>query len=282
MAEDAASIILPYSQLTKCVDLHKLYGFDEGQMFAGLDIAVGQHDHHDKNSFAARAAATVHKVEEWRIGEPYESVRKVHGWYYEMGFSEVNFDAIGVGAAIKSEYARIKAEESKKEDGFKIPYDTIPVQGSMAPRGGDICFTKQGRNVILNKDYFKDVKSQLWWNLRLRLQNSMKLIEGKELDRQGYYLSFSSGISELDSLFSELSQATHKIDGGGRILVDKSPGIKEIRVEGRVKRVKSPNKADSTLLSFARDLEYGLRAHGDEEFIIEDELVIEPITEWPM
>jgi len=280
MAEDASSIILPYSQLSKCRDLHKTHGFDEGLMFAGFDIADGQHDYHDKNSFASRAGATVHKVEEWQIKEVYESVRKVHGWYYETGFSEVNFDAVGVGVAAKSEYARLIREESVKDNGFKIPYDVVPFQGSMSPRGKDICFVKHGSNMITNGNYFKNVKTQLWWNLRLRLKNSMKLLEGHKLDREGYYLSFNSSIPNLDSLFSELSQATYKTDGGGRIMVDKAPGNKEISVDGKKKVIKSPNKADSCILSFAKDLEFGLRAHGDE--VVEEEFEPVEITEWSM
>lgn len=265
MAEDASSIILPYSQLSKCINLHVEQGYHDGQMFGGFDIADGQTSHHDKNSFAARAGATVHRVEEWQIKEVYQSVNKVHSWYHELGYSEVNFDAIGVGVAAKSEYARLETENK-----MKMPYDVVPFQGSSSPRGKDICFVKHGVNTITNGQYFKNVKAQLWWNMRLRLKNSMKLLEGHKIDRDGYFLSFSSKIPGLDSLFSELSQATYKTDGGGRILVDKAPGVKNIRVDGKQKVIKSPNKADSTILSFAKDLEFGLRAHGDEEKIEEE------------
>lgn len=264
MAEDSSSIVMPYSHLTKCVDLHLEHGYGDGRMFAGFDVADGQYDHSDKNSFAARAAATVHRVEEWQIGQVYQSVRKIHSWYYELGFGEVNFDAIGVGVGAKSEYARWEADEREKDPKFSIPYDVSPFQGSETPKGGDTIFVKHGSNIITNKQYLKNVKTQLWWNGRLRLQNSMKLLEGHKLDRPGYFLSFSSKIPGLDSLFSELSQATYKLDGGGRIMIDKAPGYKEIHVDGKKKMIKSPNKADSTLLSFGKDLEHGLRAHATD------------------
>ena len=265
MAEDASSIIMPYSQLSQCVDLHKKFGFSDGKMFGGFDIADGQHDFHDRNSFTARAGSTVHKVEEWQIGQVYQSVRKVHQFYYELGFSEVNFDAVGMGVAAKSEYARME-----NEDKIPVPYDVIPFQGGSSPLGKDTGFVKHGPNVITNGKFFKNVKAQLWWNGRLRLQNSMKLLAGHKIDRDGYYLSFSSEIKDLDMLFSELSQATYKTDSGGRIQVDKAPGIKEIQVDGKSKLIKSPNKADSTILSFARDLQFGLRAHGEEVELEED------------
>lgn len=280
MAEDSSSIILPYSHLTKCIDLHKTYGYGDGQMFAGFDIADGQYDHSDRNSFAARAAATVHRVEEWQIGQVYESVRKVHGWYYELGFSEVNYDAIGVGVAAKSEYARMEADEKEKDNGFTIPYAVNPFMGSMTPMGGDTIFVKHGANLITNAQYLKNVKTQLWWNARLRLQNSMKLLEGHKLDREGYFISFSSKIPNLDLLFSELSQATYKLDGGGRIIVDKAPGYREIHVDGKKKMIKSPNKADSTILSFGSDLEFGLRAHGEEHKKAEPVVIPEAGFSW--
>ena len=85
----------------------------------------------------------------------------------------------------------------------------------------------------------------------------------------------------MDSLFSELSQATYKNDGAGRILVDKAPGLKEIKVDGKSKSIKSPNKADSVGLAYADDLKFGLRAHGTEKIV--DDFTPEPIlTAWEM
>ena len=109
----------------------------------------------------------------------------------------------------------------------------------------------------------------------------MKLLAGHKIDRDGYYLSFSSEIKDLDNLFSELSQATYKTDSGGRIQVDKAPGVKEISVDGKTKQIKSPNKADSTILAFAKDLQFGLRAHGEEaEPEIEEEDYFETPDSW--
>lgn len=260
MAEDASSIVLQYSLLSKCVDLHKSFGFGDGLAFAGFDIADGVTDIHDKNSFASRTGCLTNFVDEWRIGQIYESVAKVHQNYYTFGFTEINFDATGMGAGAKSEFARVEAEENKK-----LPYDVIPFQGGSSPRGADTCYIKHGMNIITNGHFFKNLKAQSWWNLRLRLENSVKLLQGKKIDRDGYYLSFSSDIKDLTGLFSELSQATYKIDSGGRIQIDKCPGTKTIKVDGKNKEKRSPNRADAVVYSYANDFKYGLRAFGEEK-----------------
>ena len=271
MAEDASSIILPYSWLSQCIDLHKQHGFSSGQMFAGFDIADGTTDSHDKNAFATRSGACLHFVDEWRTGEVYQSVSKIHQYYYQFGFSEINFDATALGVAAKSEFARIEAEEKKK-----LPYDVVPFQGGMSPRGNDTVFVRHAANTITNGQYFKNLKSQSWWNIRMRLENSIKLIKGHKIDRDGYYLSFSSDIKDLDGLFSELSQATYKIDSGGRVQVDKCPGIKMIRVDGKQKEKRSPNRADAVVYSIAHDLKFGLRAHGSEQIVSKKTTSLKP------
>jgi hypothetical protein len=259
MAEDASSIILPYSWLSKCVDLHKTFGFGDGIMFAGFDIADGTTDNHDKNAFAVRSGACINDVHEWQIDQVYQSCSKIHKFYYQYGFGHVNFDATALGVAAKSEFARIEAEEGKK-----LPYDVIPFQGGMSPRGENTVYVKHGSNIVTNGAMFKNLKSQSWWNLRLRLENSMKLLKGQKLDREEYFLSFSSDIKDLDGLFSELSQATYKEDGSGRIIVDKCPGVKTIKVDGKSKEKRSPNRGDAVIYAFANDLKYGLRAYSED------------------
>jgi hypothetical protein len=108
---------------------------------------------------------------------------------------------------------------------------------------------------------FSNAKAQSWWNLRLRLENSLRLLKGEKIDRKDYYLSFSSDIKDLDSIFLELAQATYEEDNSGRIKVDKVPGMNSVIVEGKDKPRKSPNKADAIVYSFVDDLEGGLRAH---------------------
>lgn len=260
MADDATSIILPYSWLKRCVDLHKEFGGHEGRRFAGFDIADGVTTKHDKNSITIRSGPAVLYNERWQVGEIYQSVQKVHQRYFQWGFDSVAFDATALGLAAKSEYARLRNEEKKD-----IPYETYPFLGGSSPEGKDIIFTKHGKKIIRNRDYFKNLKAQSYWNLRLRLENSMKLLQGKDLDRPEYYLSFSSDIKELDHMFSELSQATYSSDTSGRIIIDKCPGIKEIKVEGKTKKIRSPNDADSCGYSFADDfIGKGLRSEGVE------------------
>jgi hypothetical protein len=89
----------------------------------------------------------------------------------------------------------------------------------------------------------------------------MKLLRGEKIDRKDYYLSFSSKVKGLDSIFLELAQATYEEDNSKRIKVDKAPGVHTIEVDGKDKERKSPNKADALIYAYAGDLERGLKAH---------------------
>ena len=89
----------------------------------------------------------------------------------------------------------------------------------------------------------------------------MRLLRGEKIDRKDYYLSFSSDIKNLDSIFMELAQATFEEDNSGKIKVDKAPGVRTVLIDGKEKDRKSPNMADGCNYAYAGDLVNGLKAH---------------------
>jgi len=259
--DDASTVILPYEWLVQCVDLHlkdhpgKIENLSDYKKFGGFDIADGMLDVHDKNSLVVVQGPVVAHAEEWRIDHIYLSVRHVDGRHKTVGFTTMNYDATAIGLGAKSEYARINKEE------HKLSYTVNGFLGGARPYGKDKVFSGEGRNKITNAAMFKNAKAQGWWNLRLRLENSMRLLRGEKIDRSDYYLSFSSQLTNRETIFTELSQATYEYDNSGRIKVDKAPGMRKVEVEGKDKDRKSPNLADSTKMAFAGDLIYGLKAH---------------------
>lgn len=259
--EDLSVVILPYKWLELCVDLHKkVEGFqtaDDLEGFRktdGYDVADGTTEMHDKNSQAQRQGPVVTHVKEWQAKEVYISVQKINRRQRRWGFQRMYYDATAMGTAAKSEFARLDAKR-------KLPYKVFAFKGGMKPYGADKAFEGRGREKITNRAMFANAKAQLWWNFRLRLMNSMRLIRGKKIDRKDYFISFDSDIEGLESIFRELAQATFEEDNSGRIKVDKAPGIHTVEVEGKDKERRSPNNADAILLSFAGDISSGLRAH---------------------
>lgn len=263
--EDTQRVILPYSWLIKCIDLHLNVNPEIGEFtkirdykqIGGFDVAEGTTDIHDKNALALRRGPVVNHVEEWQIDEIYQSVQHINFQHKILGFDTLYFDAVAVGTAAKSEFDRI----NKDPNTPPLPYKVYPFKGGNRPYGPDVPYTGAGANLITNAMMFSNAKAQSWWNLRLRLENSMRLLKGLKIDRKDYYLSFSSELDKIDSIFLELAQATFEEDNSGRIKVDKAPGIREIEIDGKKKQRKSPNKADAINYSFAGDLIRGLQAH---------------------
>jgi phage terminase large subunit len=260
--EDSSRIILPYSWLTQIVNLHerlpdenKIVEIDQYKLYGGFDVADGTTEAHDKNALTTRRSSVIESCEEWQIDQVYKSVKRINKRHSELGFNTLYYDATAIGVAAKSEFARIE------EQVGKLPYEVYAFQGAKSPYGKNVVYSGEGVNKITNGAQFLNAKSQGWWNLRLRLENSMRLIRGEKIDRNDYYLSFSPEIDDLDSIFLEMSQATFEEDNSGKIKVDKDPALKEIEVDGKKKFRKSPNKADSIKYAFASDLHNGIQAH---------------------
>ena len=259
--DDPSRIIIPFEWLEKCLNAHKEIGYNPvGKLFAGVDVAEGETSRHDKNSIAVRQCGVVKGYDTWQCKNIYETVTRVKSEYYDWGFEDVYYDAVGIGAGYGSEVARIDNTESEK-----LPFNNIPFKGSFTVYGGDSIYTRHGNRIVYNKDFFKNSKAQQWWNLRLMAQNTLKLLDGKSIDRPDYFLSFEGDLEHWRDVFNELSQATFKEDGSGRKMVEKAPAVREIDDGmGNKQKVRSPNMADAIGYSMVKYFENGLRAHGEE------------------
>lgn len=249
--------VLPAKWLWQCVGLVAKLGLPNGgKTSAGYDVADGETAKHDKNSLSVRCGNEVTAIDRWQLPYVYDSCKFVDNKYLDYGFQTVTYDVTGMGAGAKSDFEVISREKSG------LPYVVRPFSGGGAPHGAETIFVSHGAvdegkgSIVKNRDFFKNAKTQQWWNLRLRLENSMKLLKGLPVSRDDYYLSFSPDIENIDDVIKELSQATYKEDSSGRKMIDKAPSIDEDT--GR----RSPNDGDSIGYAFAEDFKYGLRLSG--------------------
>jgi phage terminase large subunit len=255
--DDPSRTIVPFDWLERCLNAHTKIGYEPvGKLFAGVDVAEGETTKHDKNSIVVRQGPVIKQWETWQCKNIYESVARVKSEYYDWGFEDVYFDAVGVGVGYASEVARIDSVETEK-----LPFNSIPFKGSTAVYGAESVYTRHGNKIVKNKDFFKNSKAQQWWNIRLMVQNTLKLLDGKTIDRPDYFLSFEGDINKWREVFNELSQATFKEDGSGRKIVEKSPSIREVDDGiGNKQKVRSPNAGDACGYSLVKYFENGLRA----------------------
>jgi phage terminase large subunit len=259
--DDPTRVLLPFEWLERCLNAHKTIGYEpKGMLQAGVDVAEGKTTKHDQNSNAIRQGPVSKHYSVWQCDNIYQSVGRVKSDYYEWGFSDAIYDAVGVGAAYGSEVARI---DNTEED--KLPFNNIPFKGSNMVYGADSIYTRHGNKIVYNKDFFRNAKTQQWWNLRLMAQNTIKLLDGKKIDREDYFLSFEGDIEYWRDAFNELSQATFKEDNSGRKMIEKAPGVRDIDDGmGNKQKVRSPNIADAIGMSYFKCFERGLRAHGED------------------
>jgi len=259
--DDPSRVLLPFEWLEKCLNAHKTIGYEPcGKLYAGVDVAEGKTTKHDKNSISIRQGPVTKWSDTWQCDNIYQSVSRVKSEYYNWGFEDVVYDAVGVGAAYGSEVARIDNTEAEK-----LPFNHIPFKGSNMVYGGDSIYTRHGNKIVRNKDFFKNAKAQQWWNLRLMAQNTIKLLDGKNIDREDYFLSFEGDLEQWREAFNELSQATFKEDPAGRKMIEKAPGTREIDDGmGNKQKVRSPNIGDSIGMLYFKYFENGLRAHGSD------------------
>lgn len=223
------AVVLPYSWLVACVDAHIKAGIEiVGPSHAGLDAAD---DGKDPWGYCRRRGPLI--CESWeRKGEAHDVVPMAHMSSIMGGTTRLYYDAIGVGAAVKSEYRSIQHS-----------YGVKPYRASDPVHGPTTAIVKG----VKNKDFFARYNAQSWWNLRLRVINTRRLLRGENVKPEKC-LFIDSKIDGLDNLILQLSQAVYDRDGSNRIKINKAPDD-----------AASPNRADAAVMAFAHDCRRGLK-----------------------
>lgn len=167
----------------------------------------------------------------------------VHGQVVERASSKIKlgvwidtlfYDADGLGAGCRGD-TRVINEKRRKLGLSEINVEPFRGSGSVYDTDGEMIEKR------LNKDFFVNLKAQTWWTLRLRLQETFRVLKGRDYDPD-MIISLSSediDAKELALLTAELSQPTYTKNGVGKILVSNQPN-----------GTASPNRADSVMICF--------------------------------
>lgn len=241
--EDDTQKILPYAWLKKCVGAFGQYKdqIDDSRIHGGLDVAESEDG--DKNSFAARYGPILDAVHRWKPDSTKGPAPKAQRYAMEYGVSKLYYDAGGVGAPLKRDFAAFTPYGSKETISY------IPFLFGGTVNGKDKPFIKSGRkNTISNGAYFSRINAQAWWNLRMKAENTIQLLEGEDIDPHDC-LFINPDIEDIDDLLFQLSTATYEEGKQGKITIDKKGG-----------GTSSPDMADSVVMCFLYDIRKGLRA----------------------
>ena len=236
--------VLPYSKLIKCVDAHiKLKYKPTGMGYSGLDVAD---EGNDTNSYAFRQSALLSFVREWKVRYLHMTASKADLLNKQFNVSNMHYDSGGLGAGIKSDLSRIKQDPNT--GGGPGGKKFIPFLFGGKVKGPEKYYIKHKTLKVKNKDFFHRVNAQAWWNLKLRVENTLKALDGEKIDLNTCFF-IDSQIDNVDKVLAELSQCVYD-DSTGKIKVDKAPDGMD-----------SPNTADSIVLAYANDIKKGLKAN---------------------
>lgn len=196
---------------------------------AGLDIAD---DGDDRNAMALRQWIILRSIEEWGERDPGVTTRRAYAACRDHLPMKVQYDCIGLGAAVKSEYNRWVDEGLINQSQFRFvpwnagskvinPYERVIPDDDMSP---------------LNRNMFGNFKAQAWWSLRTRFYKTWRAVNEGVVYPAEELISLDSSMPLLQQLKKELIQPTKGESSSLQMIVNKKPN-----------GTKSPNLADAVV-----------------------------------
>lgn len=226
-------VVIPAEWVKSAIDAHSKLGFEAtGPVVAALDVAD---EGGDRNALARRRGAMLLSVEDWADGDTGKTTRRAVAALDGDGPVSLQYDCIGVGAGVKAEANRLKA------DGIlRNGIDFVPWSAGAGVINPDARMIPRDMDTPTNKDFFANLKAQAWWALRCRFERTHKAVtEGQVFDPDDL-ISLPSSMPSIRTLQKELSQPTmSRSSGAMKLVIDKTPP-----------GTKSPNLADAVVMAY--------------------------------
>jgi phage terminase large subunit len=220
-----------------CIDAHKKLNFDP------VGIEVVSHDPSDQGmddkALCYRHGAIIKDVAYKRDGDVEDGFDWALDYAISKKVDEFIWDADGLGLhrrLVKNalEGKRIGVTMFRGQETADDP-DQIyePIEGEERDKrrtNKEVCFNKRAQ-------YYLDLRNRIFRTYKA-------VVKGEQVFNPDELISFSSEISELDILRSEICRIPQKNNGTGRFQVLSKPEMK-------TKDIESPNGADCVMMSLA-------------------------------
>lgn len=199
---------------------------------AALDVADGGGD---RNALVSRQGIILRTAKEWGARDTGVTTRHTMTELRPHKGILVQYDSIGVGAGVKSDYNRLV------EDGTIGPNDFtfVPWNAGAAVMNPWDHIIEDDPESARNKDFFANFKAQAWWSLRMRFWRTYQNIVQGVLHDPDEMISLDSTMPLLRQIEKELAQPTISPNGALKQVVDKKP-------DG----TRSPNIADAIVMCY--------------------------------
>jgi phage terminase large subunit len=173
-------------------------------------------------------------MEEWGERDPGTTARRAIDICRPRIGIKVEYDCIGIGSGVKTEYNRL----TKDEQLLNVPKFTPWNAGASVLEPYERII-KDDDESLCNKDFYENLKAQAWWALRARFYKTFQVVKNNAYYPVDELISLDSSMVLLEQLKKELAQATRGHSSRLKQLIDKQP-----------KGTKSPNLADSGMMMF--------------------------------
>ena len=235
---DVESKVLPYQMVEACRQAF-IKGLAPAQgghaTIAGLDLAEGGAD---KCALVIVTGPLIKYIDVWPgvTGDLHQAAVRAHEACVQHGVARLYYDA---SSPIRSEFIRLGAS-----------YQVRPCNFGGAVGGPDVIY-ERGRPARMNKDVFARLNIQMATAVRLRMQRTMQLLRGEDVDP--YRCCFidpqaiapGCRVTNMESYLSSLTGPIRRIPPGS--------GKWELDKRGGDEAAESPDDFDGTCLAFRAD-----------------------------
>ena len=243
--DDDHETVIKRSWVEAAVDAHKKLDLEleAGQKIMGFDPADGGED---KNATTYRKGRVTMGIDRWAGEENKinDSIKRVYNSAIDNRIPTIVYDAIGIGT---STGATIRDQNELKKTNVK------PIAFNA---GGKVLQkNKKFQDAVKNKDYFKNLKAQLWGNVAAMLEETWKAQNGKTFD-SSKVISIDSGCKDIETLIEQLTTPRKEYDASGRMKVESKKDMEK-------RDLKSPNIADAFVMSYYTAIKVSTKPNND-------------------
>lgn len=231
--------VIPYEWLQHCIDAHLKIPYmlmrpDQipNVWMAGMDVAD---EGIDRNALTKRQWIIWRHAEEWGDRDPGVAARTaINACKVHPGIV-CQYDSIGVGATVKSEFNRLIDEEIIERHRVNF----VPWAASAGVQNPYERIIPDDDESLHNRDFFGNLKAQAWWSMRTRVYKTWKAVTEGIVYPVDDLISFDGNMPLLHQVLKELAQPTTGLNQGLRQIINKKP-------DG----TKSPNLADAGVMMY--------------------------------
>lgn len=230
--------IIKIEWLKAAIDAHLKYGHVDdwlGPWSGALDVADTDNGTNDRNAFAKRQGLVLRNLKEWGERDPGVSTRNIIAECQQHSGIKLQYDCIGLGVAVKSEFNRLVDEKVINPDAIAM----VPWNAGAGVVDPAYHLIKDDEKTPTNGEYFENMKAQAWWSFRTRLYKTWQAIVHGVIYPIDELVSIDSACDLLRTLEKEIVQPVAKRSSKLKMLIDKRP-------DG----VKSPNVADVVIMAY--------------------------------